>query len=643
MRLLNLLSAGAASLALLAQKAAAETHEFKWLAEWNQGNPDGTLERPIITCNGEFPWPNVHVKKGDRVIIHLTNGLGYQETSMHFHGLFQEDSNSMDGVPGLTQCNIAPNDTMIYNVTVPDQVGSYWYHSHTKGQYMDGMRGAFIIEEEEKEDYPFEFDEAVTLTVSEWYHDLVEDMIPEFLNVYNPTGAEPIPQNLLFNDTTNGTWVVEPNKTYLLRIINIGGFVSQYLYLEDHEMTVVEVDGVYVKPNTTNMIYITVAQRYTVLITTKNETDKNFCFMQKFDEDMLDVTPDDLLLNRTNWIVYNEDAEMPEEYYIDDLDDFLDDFYLEPVEEQDPLPDPDHVITIDVSMDNLNDGINYAFFNNITYLAPKVPTLGTVLSSGDYTTNELIYGENSAPHVLLEDEIVQIVLNNNDTGKHPFHLHGHVFQVIERGPDYGDEDEPVPYDPENAAVPRANPARRDVLYVRPQSFFVIRFKADNPGVWFFHCHIEWHLLQGLAITIIEDPINIKARQTVSDNWKSVCDNSGTSYIGNAANNSDDLLDLKGMNVQPDHLPTSFTARGIVALVFSCLSGLLGCIMIGFYGMSDIPDIEQRVMDELDLEETRFLNELDDFAPSEESDNDSERLLTHSQSDSNGSETKKAQL
>ncbi|GME96336.1 unnamed protein product [[Candida] boidinii] len=66
-------------------------------------------------------------------------------------------------------------------------------------------------------------------------------------------------------------------------------------------------------------------------------------------------------------------------------------------------------------------------------------------------------------------------------------------------------------------------------------------------------------------------------------------------------------------------------------------------MIGFYGMSDIPDIEQRVMDELDLEETRFLNELDDFAPSEESDNDSERLLTHSQSDSNGSETKKAQL
>ncbi|GME94999.1 unnamed protein product [[Candida] boidinii] len=121
MRLLNLLSAGAASLALLAQKAAAETHEFKWLAEWNQGNPDGTLERPIITCNGEFPWPNVHVKKGDRVIIHLTNGLGYQETSMHFHGLFQEDSNSMDGVPGLTQCNIAPNDTMIYNVTVPDQ------------------------------------------------------------------------------------------------------------------------------------------------------------------------------------------------------------------------------------------------------------------------------------------------------------------------------------------------------------------------------------------------------------------------------------------------------------------------------------------------------------------------------------------
>lgn len=35
----------------------------------------------------------------------------------------------------------------------------------------------------------------------------------------------------------------------------------------------------------------------------------------------------------------------------------------------------DHPITLDLKMDVLNDGANYAFFNDITYVSPKVPTL----------------------------------------------------------------------------------------------------------------------------------------------------------------------------------------------------------------------------------------------------------------------------
>lgn len=53
------------------------------------------------------------------------------------------------------------------------------------------------------------------------------------------------------------------------------------------------------------MIYITVAQRYGVLITTKNSTDKNYAFMNRVDIDMLDVIPDELELNGTNYIEYN--------------------------------------------------------------------------------------------------------------------------------------------------------------------------------------------------------------------------------------------------------------------------------------------------------------------------------------------------
>ncbi|KAG7748309.1 hypothetical protein KL912_002214 [Ogataea haglerorum] len=594
---LSILSSG-----FFAAAALAQTHVFNWTTGWGTANPDGTHERPVITCNGQFPWPDIRVQKGDRVEVYLTNGFDDANTTLHFHGLFQHGSTQMDGPPLVSQCPIAPGDTMLYNFTVPDQVGSYWYHSHTEGQYMDGMRGAFIIEDP---DMPYDYDEEVILTVSEWYHDLVSTMIPDFLSVYNPTGAEPIPQNLLMNNTRNNTWKVEPNKTYYVRLINIGGFVSQYLYMQDHTFTVVAVDGVYVEPNETNMIYITVAQRYDVLITTKNDTSENYAFMQMFDSTMLDVVPDDLVLNATNYIVYDDNADLPDQYIVDSIDDFLDDFYLVPLVKEELYESYDYQITIDVIMNNLNNGINYAFFNNITYTAPKVPTLGSVMSAGENATNAYVYGTNTNAFVLQKDEIVEIVLNNQDTGKHPFHLHGHVFQVIERGPEFPD-DAPQAYNESAPYTPPEHPMERDVLYVNPNSYFVIRFKANNPGVWYFHCHIEWHLIQGLALTLIEDPLGIQANETLTENWKQVCQNVNMSYTGNAAGNDNDFFDLTGQNVQVKDLPAGFTARGIVALVFSCVSGVLGCIVIFWYGMADIPDIEKRVLADLNLDDRAFL-------------------------------------
>ncbi|GME68217.1 unnamed protein product [Ambrosiozyma monospora] len=119
---------------------AEEVKVFNWTTGWKDMNPDGVQERPVITCNGEWPWPQVRVNKGDRVIIYLNNGFEKESTSLHVHGLFQHNTTQMDGPPMLNQCSIMPGDTMIYNFTVPDQVGSYWYHSHSEGQYMDGMR-----------------------------------------------------------------------------------------------------------------------------------------------------------------------------------------------------------------------------------------------------------------------------------------------------------------------------------------------------------------------------------------------------------------------------------------------------------------------------------------------------------------------
>ncbi|EEB96442.1 hypothetical protein MPER_04426, partial [Moniliophthora perniciosa FA553] len=51
-----------------------------------------------------------------------------------------------------------------------------------------------------------------------------------------------------------------------------------------------------------------------------------------------------------------------------------------------------------------------------------------------------------------------------------------------------------------------NPPRRDVVNIGGASDNVtIRFRTDNPGPWFLHCHIDWHLEGGFAIVFAERP------------------------------------------------------------------------------------------------------------------------------------------
>lgn len=47
--------------------------------------------------------------------------------------------------------------------------------------------------------------------------------------------------------------------------------------------------------------------------------------------------------------------------------------------------------------------------------------------------------------------------------------------------------------------------RRDTITIQPMGWVVLRFPSDNPGVWIFHCHIEWHLVPGLALIFVEHP------------------------------------------------------------------------------------------------------------------------------------------
>ena len=105
----------------------------------------------------------------------------------------------------------------------------------------------------------------------------------QFVSYKNPTGAEPVPNSALMNDTQNLTFAVQPDRTYFIRMANIGAFAGQYFWIEGHTMKIVEVDGVYTEPTEANMIYLGAAQRYGFLLTTKSDNSKNFAMVSSMD------------------------------------------------------------------------------------------------------------------------------------------------------------------------------------------------------------------------------------------------------------------------------------------------------------------------------------------------------------------------
>jgi len=79
--------------------------------------------------------------------------------------------------------------------------------------------------------------------------------------------------------------------------------------------------------------------------------------------------------------------------------------------------------------------------------------------------------------LIKKGEIVRITLYNNSMMRHPMHLHGHDFRVINGQGDYA----PL----------------KNVLDIMPMETNVIEFEANLEGDWFFHCHILYHMMAGM--------------------------------------------------------------------------------------------------------------------------------------------------
>ncbi|KAK3044999.1 hypothetical protein LTS18_014817, partial [Coniosporium uncinatum] len=240
--------------------------------------PDG-IERVVLSINGQVPGPVIEANWGDTVVVRLTNKLQNNGTSFHFHGIRQNHTNLDDGVPSITQCPIAPGESMNYTWRATNY-GSSWYHSHFAIQAWEGVYGPIIIHGPHSAEYDVD---AGAIMLGDWSHATVDSM-------YDAAQAFPSGgPRLLDNGLINGmnTWTLadgttvgkrfelptefEQGKKYLLRVTNVAMQSTYKFYLDGHKFTVISNDFVPIVPYETDVLDINIGQRYNIIVEADQE------------------------------------------------------------------------------------------------------------------------------------------------------------------------------------------------------------------------------------------------------------------------------------------------------------------------------------------------------------------------------------
>ncbi|CAI2167147.1 4172_t:CDS:10 [Funneliformis geosporum] len=483
--------------------------------------PDG-FTRVVSTINGQYPGPTIEANKGDRIVMNIHNELE-APTAIHSHGMFQRGTPWYDGVPGQTQCEIPNNYTFTYNFTVPDQAGTYWYHSHALTQYVDGIVGALIIHDPD-DPYKAEYDEEILVMLTDYHHTEAHILLKSFL-----TPESEVPDNGLINGKNNydcskappGSTCVDnaglakfefvSNKRYRLRIINTSAFSSFFFSIDKHVMEVIEVEGSYTKRNKIHRLPINVAQRYSVIVTADQPVD-NYIMRSEFQKMCM---PDEAIsLPVVTAIVHYDGA--PEDSVPKDIPwtDFLEECIdldpktLQPLYEEN-IPEATREIKLNIAFHKDSLGIDKAFLNESTYVPDFTSSTLTKIFEGKAAN--LSTAENAFTFNTF-GEVVDIYFINTDDGEHPFHMHGHQFWLLGIG--NGTE-------VDKSALNTINPIKRDTSTIPINGWSALRFVVDNPGVWGHHCHM-WHMQVGLVMQLIELPDEI-IKMYPPETWSELCE------------------------------------------------------------------------------------------------------------------------
>ncbi len=482
-----------------------------------------------IAINGQIPAPTLEFTEGDIAEIHVKNNLD-EESSLHWHGILLP--NEQDGVPYLTTTPIAPKDTHFFTFPIR-QSGTYWYHSHSNLQEQRGLYGAFIIKKRDEPPMP-----SYTVLLSDWTDEHPHEVMRSLKNANDwyaikkdavqsygeAAAAGALKQKFRqewqrmnamdVSDVYYDAFLANGKKEdaapqfkggekVRLRIIN--GSASTYFWVQfaGGQLSVVASDGMDVVPVAVDRMLIAVAETFDVIVTipedrsyelratAEDRTKSTSLWLGSGEKVAAPVLPKLKLFEGMKMMNDMGKHKMDMSYQQMDMNDVM---YPETV--PDPTdPDAQPPTTL-----------NYAMLKSPTSTAldPKAPVRELKFKlTGNM--NRYMWSMDDKPLsksdkiLIKKGEVVRITMYNDTMMRHPMHLHGHFFRVLNGQGDYS----PL----------------KNVLDIMPMETDVIEFDANEEKDWFFHCHILYHMMAGMGrvFSYENSPPNTQVAPT-KKNW-----------------------------------------------------------------------------------------------------------------------------
>ncbi len=512
----------------------------------------GGVSAKAMTINGSIPGPVLEFNEGELAIINVTNKMD-EETSVHWHGIILP--NFFDGVPYLTTPPIKPGATFQYRIPV-NQSGTYWYHSHTMLQEQKGVYGSIVVQPKEK---TLEYDKDVVVVLSDWTNENPMNVLRNLKrgsDWYQIKKGTSVPlsrviaqggfgaQLKMWRDRMEGADIADiyypaflsngkkqaeypdfkPGEKVRLRFINASASTYYWMDIGAGKPMVVASDGVDVQPVHKNRFLFAIAETYDVIVTIpegkleiiataqdgSGHTTIHLGSGKLFAAKVID-RPDKVAMMKqmakmdmkmgAPALTGNKKKRTPEflmkkygmEMKMDMVGHKIDNKEEadKPMNEEMDMGHMNHntMLEKDTTGDfNHIERMTYFNYNfleakEITTFNPDIP-VNEMLLNLTGNMNRYVWSLNGIPLSEADNikikggEITRITLNNLTMMHHPMHLHGHYFRVInENG-----EGSPL----------------KHTVNVPPMQKVTIEFYNEEYGDWFFHCHVLYHMMGGMA-------------------------------------------------------------------------------------------------------------------------------------------------